>query len=129
MFGKTFENLCTPAMIYLAISLFVVLGALFKGIKIMAVLAKTLFILFWTFILNFLCEKGYKSLSWFLVLLPYFLMLFGFLTAYFQIHEGFEEMGVENPAEATSELVSSVLKEKEDKKEGFKSRVSSSTNY
>jgi len=119
MFGKTLENLCTPAMVYFAISLFVVLGALFTGMKVIAVLGKTLFILFWTFVLNFLCQKGYKSLSWFLVLLPYFFMLFGFLATYYSIHEGFEEMGIENPTEVTSELVSSLLKEKDDKKEGF----------
>jgi len=32
------------------------------------------YIFLWTFILNSLCQKGYKDISWFLVLLPYLFM-------------------------------------------------------
>jgi hypothetical protein len=32
------------------------------------------FILLWTWVLSYLCKKGYTSLSWFLVLLPWVLM-------------------------------------------------------
>ena len=37
-------------------------------------LYKSVYVFFWTFILNKLCSSGYKSLSWFLVLFPYVLM-------------------------------------------------------
>ena len=33
-------------------------------------IAKAIYILVWTWILQFLCKKGYKTVSWFLVLLP-----------------------------------------------------------
>jgi len=117
--GKTLSELCTPAFIYLAISLFTILVALFNGTKIIMVLGKTAFVVFWTFILNLLCKNGYKSFSWFLVLLPYVLLLGGFLTAFYQVKETFADMGASDPTEVATELVSSLMKEKEDEKEGF----------
>jgi len=33
-----------------------------------------LFILFWTWVLNALCKAGWKTLSWFLFLLPFILL-------------------------------------------------------
>jgi hypothetical protein len=117
--GKTLSGLCTPAFIYLAISLFAILVALFNGTKIIMVLGKTAFVVFWTFLLNLLCKNGYKSFSWFLVLLPYVLLLGGFLTAFYQVKETFADMGASDPTAVATELVSSLMKEKEDEKEGF----------
>jgi hypothetical protein len=37
----------------------------------MAVVFKLLFAFIWTFLLGWLCQKGFRALSWFLVLLPY----------------------------------------------------------
>jgi hypothetical protein len=45
----------------------------------MAIMGKILFMLFWVFILNYLCMHGLKTLSWLLVLLPYIIMLFVFM--------------------------------------------------
>ena len=124
--GKTLSELCTPAFIYLAISLFAILVALFNGTKIIMVLGKTAFVVFWTFLLNLLCKNGYKSFSWFLVLLPYVLLLGGFLTAFYQVKETFADMGASDPTAAATELVSTLMKEKEtfedmeeEEKEGF----------
>jgi hypothetical protein len=69
--SKDFSKLCTPAKIYFAIAVIASLFALFNGVKIIAVLFKLLFAFIWTFILGWLCDKGFKTLSWFLVLLPY----------------------------------------------------------
>jgi hypothetical protein len=71
---KNFAKLCTPAKIYFAIAVFSSIIALFSGIRILAVFIKLLFALIWTFILGWLCKKGYTSISWFLVLLPYIIM-------------------------------------------------------
>jgi len=35
---------------------------------------KIVYILFWTWILNLICNAGYKNIAWFLVLLPFILM-------------------------------------------------------
>jgi len=34
-------------------------------------LAHGVYIAFWTFVLNALCKAGYKSISWFILLLPF----------------------------------------------------------
>ncbi len=88
-FGKTFSQLCTPAMVYFVISVIAVLSALFSGMQFTAVAMQALFALFWTFILNFLCSKGFKSVSWFLVLLPYVLIIGGFLMTMGKVREGY----------------------------------------
>ena len=59
---------------YSAIAVIAAIIALFSGIRIMAVVIKLVFAFIWTFILEWLCKKGYKSISWFLVLLPYIII-------------------------------------------------------
>jgi len=101
-FVKDFRNLCTPAFIYLAISVIVFiviavqnfgnttkycLGAYecnLPNTYIMFIF-KALYILFWTFILNSLCKAGYREISWFLVLLPFILMfiILGLIIVYY----------------------------------------------
>jgi hypothetical protein len=72
-------NMCTPAQIYLFLALFACILGLFSGMKLMPVLLKLLFAVIWTFILNFLCKKGFKNVAWFLVLLPYVILFLVFL--------------------------------------------------
>lgn len=88
---KDFRNLCTPAFVYLFISVlaFIVIAVQNFGNTtkycigqfecylpntfIMFVF-KALYILFWTFVLNSLCKAGYREISWFIVLLPILLL-------------------------------------------------------
>jgi hypothetical protein len=72
---KDFSKLCTPARIYFAIAVFACIIALFNGIGIIAVFFKLIFAFIWTYILGWLCSKGYNSISWLLVLLPYIFIL------------------------------------------------------
>jgi hypothetical protein len=69
-----FSRLCTPAKIYFAIAIIASVVALFSGVRIMAVVVKLVFAFIWTFLLGWLCQKGFRALSWFLVLLPYILI-------------------------------------------------------
>jgi hypothetical protein len=81
--SKEFEKLCTPAKLYFALAILSILLGLFSGFNFMAVLGKLIFAVIYTFILGWLCSKGWKSLAWFLVLLPYVLILlamFGLFT-------------------------------------------------
>jgi hypothetical protein len=67
-----------PALIYLFLGLVGVLVAIGK-VSGITLVVKTIFILAWTWFLNYLCESGYSSISWFLVILPFiifFLMVF-----------------------------------------------------
>jgi hypothetical protein len=68
---KTFKKLCTPARIYFAIAVIASIFALFRGISFGAVFVKMLFAFLWTYILGWLCKKGYSAISWFLVAFPY----------------------------------------------------------
>ena len=72
---KTFSKLCTPAKIYFAIALVASIVALFRGNNFVSVFMKMVFAFLWTYILSWLCKKGYTSISWFLVLLPYIIIL------------------------------------------------------
>jgi hypothetical protein len=76
---KKFAKLCTPAKIYFAIAVIAALVELFNGFGILAIVLKLVFALIWTFVLGWLCDKGLHSLSWFLVLLPYIVMLLAML--------------------------------------------------
>lgn len=81
------RNLCTPAVIYLAISMMLLvvmyiqnrnnvdvycLGAYECDVtNVTAIfLVKFVYILFWTWILNLICNSGFTSISWLLVLMP-----------------------------------------------------------
>ena len=87
-----FKELCTPARLYFLISVIAIIISLFSGFNFIALLMNAGFALAWTYILNLLCKKGFKSISWFLVLLPYFLMFIGFLLALRNVREGVDTM-------------------------------------
>jgi hypothetical protein len=71
---KEFSKLCTPAKIYFGIAVIAVIFALFNGVSLMLAISNLFFAFVWTFILGWLCDKGYSSISWFLVLLPYIIL-------------------------------------------------------
>lgn len=110
--SKKFKELCTPAMIYFVISVVAILVALLNHIKMEAVLIKAVFVLFWTYVLNFLCKKGYKSVSWFLVLFPYILLL---AAGFGLVREGME--GLKDSKDSTDSTDSK--DSKDNKKEKF----------
>ena len=74
MNANMFRNYCTPAKIYLTIAAIYCIIQLF-AVPVVYVLINFGFALIWAFILQWLCGKGFSSVSWFLVLLPYVAML------------------------------------------------------
>jgi len=68
-------NLCTPALIYFILSVIAIIGMIFTGFLIIPILFKIIGVLVWTWLLNYLCSIGYGGVSWFLVLLPYIVIL------------------------------------------------------
>jgi hypothetical protein len=93
------KNLCTPSYVYLVISLIAIivmaiqnsgnvnvfcLGTYSCDVSSTALifLAKLIYVLFWTWILNLMCKAGATTLSWIFVLFPFilfFLILFSLL--------------------------------------------------
>ena len=84
---KDFSKLCTPAKIYFAIAVIATVIGLFSGLPIMYSFWKLVFAFIWTFVLGWLCKKGYTSISWFLVLLPYILILLAMFGIYHATHQ------------------------------------------
>ena len=72
---KSFTSLCTPSKVYFVLSVLAIVIALYNKFQLSAIAIKAVFVLFWTYILNLLCKNGHKGFSWFLVLLPYIIVL------------------------------------------------------
>ena len=85
------RKLCTPAYVYLVVSLIAILIIFLQNIGNMNVyclgtydcsvystpiifLIKVIYVLFWTWILNLMCRAGATNFAWFLVLFPFILM-------------------------------------------------------
>jgi len=85
------RNLCTPAYIYLVISMMAIVIVLIQNIGnsgtycmgnyscqvsnlFLVFIIKFIYVLFWTWILNLICQAGAPYLSWALLLLPFILM-------------------------------------------------------
>ena len=83
-------SLCTPAFIYVLLSsigIIIIAYQNYGNQNLYCVgnvncpvqsttpvfVAKILYVLFWTFVLNTLCSYGYYKLSWFILLLPFIL--------------------------------------------------------
>jgi hypothetical protein len=69
-----FDKLCTPAKIYFALAVFSCIILMFHHISILLISYKLIFAFLWSLVLGWLCDKGYKTLSWFLVLFPFILI-------------------------------------------------------
>ena len=76
---KEFKNLCTPAKIYLVVTLFLCVMSLMNDAPVLAVALKVVFAVIWTCILSWLCKKGLSTISWILVLFPFIFILLGIL--------------------------------------------------
>jgi len=94
------KNLCTPSYVYLVISMIALVVMIVQNFgnidkycvgsytcdvssTFLIFAIKTLYILFWTWILNLICRAGAPSVAWFLVLLPF--ILFFVLVALFVV--------------------------------------------
>jgi hypothetical protein len=83
------NKLCTPAQLYLFLTLLSLVIMVYENTgtyentlcvgnyecyntpsKMTLVFVKLIYIAFWTFVLNLMCNAGYKTFAWFLVLLP-----------------------------------------------------------
>ena len=69
----SFTDLCTPAQLYVILTALSLIAMIFAKQYGPAVV-KLIFAFIFTFILNWLCSKGYSSLSWFIVLVPFIVM-------------------------------------------------------
>ena len=69
-------TLCNPAMLYLILSIIVILMGFSAQVQVGVFVIKLIWMVVWVYILNLLCSKGYTTVSWVLVLLPFILIAF-----------------------------------------------------
>ena len=90
-FRTTFTQLCAPAAVYFVISMFALIMVIFQNASntdsyhvghfscrvpntFLVFVAKFIYVVFWTYVLNLICKDGHVGISWLLVLLPWLLL-------------------------------------------------------
>lgn len=81
---KTPSELCTPAQLYLGMSLLSTIGFSATSTHFLATMWHLFMNIVWTYFLNFLCDKGHSGISWFLILFP-FLIILGIVVAFLHV--------------------------------------------
>ena len=65
-----FNTLCTPAKLYLILLVPVYISLVYNKTSVWNILASLIWAPIWTYVLNWLCSKGYSVVSWFFVFIP-----------------------------------------------------------
>ena len=78
------SDMCTPAKLYIGISLLLPLILTMVEVSVTTLLIHIIIVLFWAGLLAYLCDKGFPGLSWMLLFLPFggifvFLILYMYL--------------------------------------------------
>lgn len=69
-------QLCTPAMIYLVLSCLSLVISAINSMNPASILIQLIFTGAWTWLMNYLCKKGYSILSWLLLFFPFLVGVF-----------------------------------------------------
>ena len=69
------ENICPPALLYLAFSVIQIIIDMYRGDTIQAFFKFIVMIIF-TIVLNAICNSGMTIISWFIVFIPFILMTY-----------------------------------------------------
>jgi hypothetical protein len=75
------KEICSPALLYLIISVISLLAAAANKLTLASLIVQAIFIIAWTWFLNWLCTSGHKDVAWFLVILPFIFILGMFVIA------------------------------------------------
>jgi hypothetical protein len=68
-----FSSLCTPAFIYFIVSIIYLIIKNFQSLNVMSIIFNLIIIMFWSFLLNFLCSIKLTIVAWLLIILPFFI--------------------------------------------------------
>lgn len=69
------ENICPPALLYLAFSIIQIIIDLYRGETVQAFFKFIVMIIF-TIVLNAICQSGMTIMSWFIVFIPFIMMTY-----------------------------------------------------
>ena len=68
-------KLCTPALIYFVLAIISLLLLIVNKTSVTVVMGQFVFVVLWSWFLNFVCTKGFTNISWVLVVSPYIILL------------------------------------------------------
>jgi hypothetical protein len=85
------NNLCGPSYIYFIFSSFILISSLINNIvkgnfNLFSLILRLLNIYIVTYILNWLCKKGYTNFSWFLLYWMFIFMIIIFISVFITIN-------------------------------------------
>ena len=63
--------LCSPALLYFILAIVSIIVLVVCHIPLLVIMIKLVFIVAWTWMLNFFCKKGYSNVSWIFVIAPF----------------------------------------------------------
>ena len=63
------SSLCNPAFVYLVIAIIFLLITMAKNFNMIGSIINLIFMLLWTWVLNYLCIHGYSTIAWVLLIL------------------------------------------------------------
>jgi hypothetical protein len=70
------KDMCLPAKVYFVLSMLAVVFSGIMSFKVSTIVFSVVVLIFWTFLLNWICILGFKGISWTLVILPFIIILF-----------------------------------------------------
>ena len=84
---KKYDSLCLPSKIYTTLAFIGLLFSLlimfklgsFTLMSLFGIVLRIVFYLFWTWVLDSLCNNGYSMVSWLLLGMPYFFLIIAIL--------------------------------------------------
>ena len=110
MSAKGLRNLCTPSYVYLVVSVIALVVMMYQNMgnvdkyclgsytcnvssTALIFVIKAIYILFWTWVLNLICNAGAPGVAWFVLLLPIILLfvLLAGMMFYENTKESFKE--------------------------------------
>ena len=92
-----FSKYCTPAQLYLVLGAIGIIMGFFTNYSIETLFTKSLFLVLWAWVLNWLCSKGFKAISWILVLLPFIMTFFTYFFIKDVMREGADPEPIKKP--------------------------------
>ena len=68
-------DMCAPALLYFVLLIIALIVAIMHHVSAVTLSSKVLFGLLWTWLLHTICTKGFKTVAWILVFLPFIVVL------------------------------------------------------
>lgn len=73
-------RICTPALFYFILAIISTSFMIVQKATAISIIVNIIFVIGWTWFLNFVCRKGFTPVSWAFVLSPYVIVFIALMT-------------------------------------------------